>query len=55
MENKNIHEHPMIEEAIGFRVSTLEQAADVCQAVLWPKETELAVRRELNDLHVPAV
>ncbi len=45
MEDNNIHEHPMIHEAIGFRVSTLQEAADICQTILWPKETELEVNK----------
>lgn len=35
-DNKNLHEHPMIWEAIGFRVESLQQAADTAVAVLWP-------------------
>lgn len=31
----NLHEHPMIWEAIGFRVESLEQAAHTAAAVLW--------------------
>ena len=31
----NLHEHPMIWEAIGFRVETLEQAAHTAAAVIW--------------------
>ncbi len=46
MEEGNIHEHPMIEEAIGFRVSNLGEAADICQTILWPRETELLVQRK---------
>lgn len=32
----NLHEHPMVWEAIGFRVESLQQAADTAVAVLWP-------------------
>ncbi len=39
-EEGNLHDHPMIREAIGFRVTTLEDAANIAQSVLWPKETE---------------
>ena len=39
MEEKgNLHDHPMIREATGFRVTTLEDAAGIVQTVLWPKE-----------------
>ncbi len=31
----NVHEHPMIAEAIGFRVETLEQAAHVAKVILF--------------------
>jgi len=34
IEPANPHNHPMIDEAIGFRVGTLEQAVDVVSAVL---------------------
>jgi len=36
----NIHDHPMIREAIGYRLTSLEDAADVVQSILWPQETE---------------
>jgi len=32
----NPHEHPMITECIGFRVTTLEEAADIVKVVLLP-------------------
>jgi nucleoside 2-deoxyribosyltransferase len=32
----NLHDHPMVREAIGFRVTTLEDAAAVAEAVLLP-------------------
>ncbi len=38
MEKGNIHEHPMTSEAIGFQVETLEDAAYVCQTILWPTD-----------------
>jgi nucleoside 2-deoxyribosyltransferase len=31
----NVHEHPMIAEAIGFRVETMEQAAHVAKVILF--------------------
>ena len=31
----NLHEHPMIAEAIGFRVETMEQAAHVAKVILF--------------------
>lgn len=34
----NIHNHPMISEATGFRVETLREAANICKTVLWPRE-----------------
>lgn len=34
MESGNVHEHGMIEEAIGFRVGTLNQALEVVKAIL---------------------
>ena len=36
MEPGNIHEHAMVNEAIGFRVHTLAEALQVCCAVLNP-------------------
>lgn len=30
----NVHDHPMIREAIGFRVSTLDEAVDVALKIL---------------------
>lgn len=35
MEKGNVHEHPMIDEAIGFRVETLEQAATIAKVILF--------------------
>ena len=32
----NLHEHPMIAEAIGYRVSTLDAALNVVSAILHP-------------------
>lgn len=32
----NPHDHPMMQEAFGFRVTTLEEAAHVARVVLWP-------------------
>jgi len=32
----NPHDHPMIREAIGFRVTSLEQAAHTVRMILWP-------------------
>lgn len=37
METGNIHEHPMILEAIGFRVYTIEEAAFISKTILWPE------------------
>lgn len=34
MEDGNCHEHPMVSEAIGFRVPTLENAFHVARAIL---------------------
>lgn len=34
MEDGNIHDHPMINEAVGFRVKTLEEARDTVLAIL---------------------
>jgi len=34
MEEGNIHDHPMINEAIGFRVESVYDAIDVARAVL---------------------
>ena len=34
----NVHNHPMMAEATGYRVETLEDAAYVCQTILWPKD-----------------
>ena len=42
-EEGNLHDHPMIREAVGFRVTTLEDAANVAVSVLWSKETEAFV------------
>lgn len=37
----NVHEHPMLAEATGFRVETLEQAAHVAKVILFdPKELQ---------------
>lgn len=33
----NLHDHPMIREAIGFRVERLEDAAKTALMVLWPQ------------------
>lgn len=38
MEEGNIHEHPMILEAIGFRVDSIEKAAFIAKTILWPQE-----------------
>lgn len=32
----NVHEHPMLWESWGFRVESLQAAADAAVAVLWP-------------------
>lgn len=32
----NIHDHPMIREATGFRVKTLEEALEIAKAILNP-------------------
>lgn len=34
MEPGNVHEHAMVEEALGFRVNTLDEALDVVKAIL---------------------
>lgn len=34
MEPGNIHEHAMINEAVGFKVGTVEEALDICVAIL---------------------
>lgn len=34
---RNLHDHSMIRESIGFRVTTLEDAAEIALQVLWPK------------------
>jgi nucleoside 2-deoxyribosyltransferase len=36
MEMGNVHEHAMLNEAIGFRVNTLEEGLAVCVAILNP-------------------
>lgn len=36
MEAGNVHEHAMLNEAIGFRVNTLEEGLAVCVAILNP-------------------
>lgn len=36
MEPGNVHEHPMIDEAIGFRVTSLVHAASIAEIILWP-------------------
>lgn len=36
MEDGNLHDHPMIREAIGYRVPTLDHAIAVTQAILLP-------------------
>lgn len=36
MENGNLHDHPMINECVGFRVTSLEQAAEITQVLLLP-------------------
>lgn len=33
----NLHEHPMIREALAFRTESIEQAAHVALMTLWPK------------------
>lgn len=35
-DDNNVHDHPMIQECIGFRVKTLEEAATIVKAVLLP-------------------
>lgn len=37
MEKGNIHEHPMVDEATGYRVDTVEEAAMIALAILLPK------------------
>lgn len=37
MEEGNIHNHPMIDEAIGFRVPDLEAAVHTTLMILWPE------------------
>jgi len=32
----NLHEHPMIAEAIGFRVASLDEAVDILEVLLMP-------------------
>lgn len=44
-EEGNPHEHPMIREAFGFRVKTLEEAAHVVNVVLWPENARTAAAR----------
>lgn len=39
MEEGNVHEHAMVNEAIGFRVSSLEEGLAVCVAILHPMGT----------------
>ncbi len=34
MEEENIHVHPMILEAIGFRTTTISEAAFICKTIL---------------------
>jgi nucleoside 2-deoxyribosyltransferase len=33
----NIHDHPMVREATGFRVESLEQGVEIARAVLLPR------------------
>jgi nucleoside 2-deoxyribosyltransferase len=35
-EEKSPYDHPMINEAIGFKVTTLEQAAETAKMILYP-------------------
>lgn len=37
MESGNIHEHPMIDEAVGFRVDNLDAALHIIKAILLPR------------------
>ncbi len=37
METGNVHEHPMISEAIGYRVDNLSDALDLVTAILLPE------------------
>ncbi len=39
----NVHEHMMVQELIGFRVSTLTEALTVVKAILLPKKLEAVV------------
>lgn len=34
--SKNLHDHSMMREAFGFRVTTLEEAAQIALTILWP-------------------
>jgi hypothetical protein len=34
MEEGNIHEHAMVNEAVGFRVATLQEALDLAVAII---------------------
>ncbi|HYD07505.1 MAG TPA: nucleoside 2-deoxyribosyltransferase [Reyranella sp.] len=34
MEKGNVHEHGMVDEAIGFRVDTLDEAIRICRIIL---------------------
>lgn len=36
-EDGNLHDHPMIREAISFRVTNLKQAADIANVTLLPR------------------
>ena len=40
MEEGNVHEHAMLDEAIGFRVKTLEEGIAVCLAILSPTPSD---------------
>lgn len=35
-EPNNVHNHPMMAEATGYRVETLEEAANICKMILYP-------------------
>ena len=36
----NIHNHPMIREAIGFQVASVKEAAFIAETILWPRDIE---------------
>lgn len=35
-EEANVHNHPMMAEATGYRVKTIQEAADICKIILCP-------------------